>query len=268
MKLFFTAMFLAVGIHLLTFGSLVLLWLMHAAAATPPFLLLAYGDSSVEGMEVDVVTVDPGAECYACYASVATAGRGEPIPVAIMPAEQLAPPLLPLEPVVEAEALPLEAEQPASEEEKPVPVEELKPVPPTLPTDLRPPVLEPAVNVARLAASATATVGGAPLPRGTPSRGGTVGSRTGVRMVGLPRPVYPREAVLRGVEGRVVLFLRISAEGRVTEVKINESSGYKVLDDAALEFGKSLRFVPAREDQHSVSATALYPVRYQLTETR
>jgi len=253
MKHFLLAMFLAVGIHMLTFGSLVLFWLLHAGTSTPPFLMLAYGDSSVEGMDVDVVAIDPGAERYA---SVATVGRSEPAPVAVTPADQVAPPL---EPVPEAEALPVEAEKPASEDEKPVPVEEPRSVSPAP---------EPAVTVARLASSATATAGGAPLPRGTPSRGGTVGSRTGVRMVGLPRPVYPRDAVLRGIEGRVVLFLRISAEGSVTEVKVNESSGYQVLDAAALEFGKSLRFVPAREDQQAVSATALYPVRYQLTETR
>ncbi|MBL8796329.1 MAG: TonB family protein [Planctomycetia bacterium] len=257
MKLFLTALFLALSIHGLLFGALVLIGLSHVLSYSPPVVLLAYGDSSVEGFDVDAVSLEPGTERYGTRM---TPGGAEPATVATpTPAAEPLPAALEAAPNTEA----LPAETPV----------ETEPVPPPAVVAEAPPTqtaLAAAVVQAALIRpnSVTGPAGGAPLPQGTPSRGGTVGSRTGVRMVGLARPVYPREAVLRGLEGRVVLFLRISAEGTVTEVKLNESSGYPVLDEAALAFGRTLQFIPAREGSQAVSATALYPVRYQLTENR
>jgi protein TonB len=46
---------------------------------------------------------------------------------------------------------------------------------------------------------------------------------------------YPQEAKDYGWEGTVNLILRITAEGNLKDVKILQSSGFKLLDDTAIE---------------------------------
>jgi protein TonB len=107
-------------------------------------------------------------------------------------------------------------------------------------------------------------VGGARLGIGTPSAGGTVGSSSGVRMA-VARPlVYPRAARDAGIEGTVVIWLRISAEGEVLESKVQKSSGHQILDDEALRWAREQRFFPARSGDKPVEAEATKPVRFYL----
>ena len=46
---------------------------------------------------------------------------------------------------------------------------------------------------------------------------------------------YPRLARRRGMEGQPIIQFTIDKQGRVTQVKLDESSGYNLLDKAALE---------------------------------
>ncbi|WP_422899251.1 TonB family protein [Propionivibrio sp.] len=46
---------------------------------------------------------------------------------------------------------------------------------------------------------------------------------------------YPPEAVARGLEGEVRLILKLSADGSVDDVNIAASSGYPILDNAAIK---------------------------------
>lgn len=46
---------------------------------------------------------------------------------------------------------------------------------------------------------------------------------------------YPPEAVRRGLEGEVRLILKLSADGSVDDVNIAASSGYPILDNAAIK---------------------------------
>jgi len=57
-----------------------------------------------------------------------------------------------------------------------------------------------------------------------------------------PPPVYPPVAKRRGYEGTVLLSVKIRAGGTVSELKIKESSGYSILDRAAVEAVKKWRF--------------------------
>src|SRR5262249_24176298 len=93
-------------------------------------------------------------------------------------------------------------------------------------------------------------------------------SDQGARVLGPSGIAYPAEAKKQGLEGRVLLLLSITAEGELSNVKIQESSGRKVLDDAALAYAKSLKFVPARKDSKPVATTALYPMLFQLAEKK
>lgn len=81
---------------------------------------------------------------------------------------------------------------------------------------------------------------------------GSVGSK-GADVDQLPRgvatnqaPVYPREAQLAGHQGRVVLWIRIDATGRVARVHVHKSSGFESIDNAAMAAVREWEFEPAR----------------------
>lgn len=76
-------------------------------------------------------------------------------------------------------------------------------------------------------------------------------------------PVYPDEAVRRGIEGKLVLKLTISASGTVSRVEVAESSGYRMLDDAAIAAVREWKFVPAHRGGQPVLWTARQPVRFR-----
>lgn len=50
----------------------------------------------------------------------------------------------------------------------------------------------------------------------------------------IPRPAYPVMSVEKGEEGKAVLSILVAPGGRITEVKLIESSGYERLDKAAM----------------------------------
>jgi len=52
-------------------------------------------------------------------------------------------------------------------------------------------------------------------------------------LVYMQRPVYPKEAVLRGIEGEVELLMLISAMGRVSQVYVVNPNRYPLLEEAA-----------------------------------
>jgi len=70
---------------------------------------------------------------------------------------------------------------------------------------------------------------------------------------------YPQEAIAQGLEGEVLVLIIIDESGRVTAARIEEGSGHKILDDAALHAVRSLRSLPADAPRE-----ALLPVRFRL----
>jgi TonB family protein len=70
---------------------------------------------------------------------------------------------------------------------------------------------------------------------------------------------YPREAVRYELEGITTLRYQLAADGRVSEVRVARSSGWALLDDAAIRSIRSCRFTPA--DTARAQGAAL-PVRY------
>lgn len=79
-----------------------------------------------------------------------------------------------------------------------------------------------------------------------------------------PPPVYPQTAVDRRWEGTVLLRLAVTAEGRVGEVEIIESSGHRVLDGEAARAVRAWRFVPALRDGRPVASFVRLPIRFEL----
>jgi len=60
------------------------------------------------------------------------------------------------------------------------------------------------------------------------------GPTHGPGIVGGPLPGYPKDAQDRGLEGRVTLSVTVASDGSVTSVEVAESSGHRLLDEAAV----------------------------------
>ena len=108
-----------------------------------------------------------------------------------------------------------------------------------------------------------------PTPIPTPQTGGTGGvSRSGATdlpsYLQNPPPPYPEEARRAKQEGTALVWVGIGSDGNVTGVRIEKSSGYALLDQAAVETVGKWRFKPARMAGIAVSTEVMVPIRFQL----
>lgn len=115
---------------------------------------------------------------------------------------------------------------------------------------------------------------------GGPTGGGVVGASGGKSMAaggenpGLvpaqplyrenPEPEYPPLARRRQQEGTVVIKALVTREGTVGELALHQSSGHRLLDEAALKGVKGWRFEPGRRGAAAVAMPVLVPVRFGL----
>lgn len=70
---------------------------------------------------------------------------------------------------------------------------------------------------------------------------------------------YPAEAIAQGIEGEALVLLILDTGGQVGAARIEQSSGYRILDDAALRAVRALRSLPADAPRET-----LLPVRFKL----
>jgi TonB family protein len=81
-----------------------------------------------------------------------------------------------------------------------------------------------------------------------------------------PKPHYPYVARRRGYEGIVVLKVLVMEDGRVGEIRIEESSGFEILDEAAIKSVRKWVFSPAKRNGIPVSSWVKIPIRFELNE--
>lgn len=79
-----------------------------------------------------------------------------------------------------------------------------------------------------------------------------------------PAPVYPPVARRSGDQGTVMLKVLVSPEGAPLRIELDQSSGSKSLDGAALEAVKGWRFVPARRGTQNIEGWVRVPVVFKL----
>ena len=79
-----------------------------------------------------------------------------------------------------------------------------------------------------------------------------------------PPPAYPPIAKRRGEEGKVLLRVLVSADGRAVTVDLQQSSGSVPLDEAALSAVRQWRFVPAKMDGLAVESRVQVPIIFRL----
>ncbi|MDD4932471.1 MAG: energy transducer TonB [Methylacidiphilaceae bacterium] len=136
---------------------------------------------------------------------------------------------------------------PPPPEEMALPTPEVKPAPPT------PPVAKPRPMARKSSA--------APGPAGVPSKGVQMAVPDYLRN---PPPAYPASAKAAGHQGRVIVRVHVSADGRAESVDLLHSSGYGELDQAALGAVRHWRFRPARMGPIAVPINADVPVNFVL----
>jgi len=81
-----------------------------------------------------------------------------------------------------------------------------------------------------------------------------------------PEPSYPPAARRRHQEGLVLISVGVTAQGRAEKAEIKQSSGYLLLDEAALNDGRDWEFVPARIGTNALASEIEVPVRFKLTD--
>jgi len=79
-----------------------------------------------------------------------------------------------------------------------------------------------------------------------------------------PVPEYPLIGRKRGYQGTVTLEVLVNREGRVEDLRLSASSGYSVLDQAALTSVKTWLFDPGTRGGEKVDMWVKVPVRFQL----
>lgn len=185
--------------------------------------------------------------------------------------------------------LPAEKQAPAPEvvpviERKPIkqPVVQPKPIP-QQPVERPQPVVEkivePLADQPRFEASAAesappmetpvaaATPTVAPAPVAPPKQAVEEKEeppKFGVAYLNNPAPDYPRMSKRAGEQGKVLLKVLVSVEGRPSSVEVSKSSGFERLDSAALEAVKQWRFEPARKGSKAISAYVMVPLSFTL----
>jgi len=100
------------------------------------------------------------------------------------------------------------------------------------------------------------------LLRDSTSEAGSVQSK--VRPGNNPRPEYPRTAREAGWEGTVVLQVLVLPDGTAGNVTLHKTSGYSILDEAALLAVRSWQFVPAMDGNFPIRSMVRMPVRFDL----
>jgi protein TonB len=77
-------------------------------------------------------------------------------------------------------------------------------------------------------------------------------------------PAYPRRAVELGHEGEVIVEATLDEAGVPRSAHVHRSSGFPLLDAAAVEAVQVWRFVPAQHGGRNVPSRVRLPVRFRL----
>lgn len=163
------------------------------------------------------------------------------------------PPLKPVKKSVKPVVKPLK--------HSPPPVQPAKVMPVSSP---QPPVSAPAPATAATAAQAS---GGSASQSPAHKAGGGAGNSAPIARdarLNNPEPQYPYESRRRGEEGRVILNVRVTAEGTAASVEVDKSSGYRRLDMTARKTVSRWKFIPAKQNNVAIEASAKVTIIFKL----
>ncbi|HDZ8967017.1 TPA: energy transducer TonB [Aeromonas dhakensis] len=128
----------------------------------------------------------------------------------------------------------------------------------------QPPVTSPAPAAAATAAQASGeSASQSPAHKAGGGAGNSAPIARDARLNN-PEPQYPYESRRRGEEGRVILNVRVTAEGTAASVEVAKSSGYRRLDMTARKTVSRWTFIPARQNNVAVEASANVTIIFKL----
>lgn len=207
---------------------------LSAAQATP----------REEGVTVDL------AQAPAFPIQRRTAAEAAP-PVPPAPQEQEIPPV----PEPRPEPEPAPRPEPAS---RPEPIKKRPPQPPTPRGTVPAPGVPNPTPAAATQAAQTRSVPAPDAVRAAAASPEPLATRSN------PKPAYPELARKRGQEGLVRLLAHVDEQGKPTEISVAESSGFSLLDEAAVKAVRRWRFKPALRAGTPVRGTVLIPIEFVL----
>lgn len=80
-----------------------------------------------------------------------------------------------------------------------------------------------------------------------------------------PMPEYPPIARQEAMEGQVIVKVLVGSDGKVDEVEVLQSSGYKELDEAASSTAKEWEFTKPTKDGEPVRVWVSIPFNFSLS---
>jgi protein TonB len=132
-----------------------------------------------------------------------------------------------------------------------------------------PAVSAPLLAIPGEAPAAPLAAGSAPAPPVAPAPAAAppvIAARYDAAYLHNPRPAYPPISRRLGEEGRVLLRVRVGADGQPVAVDVEKSSNFERLDEAARRAVGSWRFVPARRGDEPVEGSVSVPLVFRLDE--
>jgi periplasmic protein TonB len=139
-------------------------------------------------------------------------------------------------------------------------LEEIKPfVPPPEFVDIQAPLAETTAIT-----QVTHTVTPAPVPVAAAPKPGTPPRQDPKHPLRIGDEWYPDASRRANEEGRCVVTVTVSADGRITNESLQSSSGFPRLDEACLKAVHGLRMLPATEDGKPVEKTVSLPIAWKL----
>lgn len=121
-----------------------------------------------------------------------------------------------------------------------------------------PPAASPAPRTAAAATTPNAATSH------TASQATVTAARFDAAYLNNPPPAYPALSRRMREQGRVLLRVFVTADGRPGRIELNESSGSSRLDAAAEAAVARWRFVPARHGDRDVDAWVIVPIVFKL----
>lgn len=184
-----------------------------------------------------------------------------PKPLTVQLADKVAPPQV---------VPPVPPEKPAApkpQKEKPVPVP-AKPVTPRPILAMKPEQVSTPSAITVPAPPAVVAPSAPPAPTPPPVTASAPATTTPARFnaayLNNPEPKYPAISRRMGEEGKVLLRVRVTADGRASTVDIEKSSNFERLDEAARQGVAHWRFVPAKRGDEAIEATVIVPIVFRL----
>ena len=83
-----------------------------------------------------------------------------------------------------------------------------------------------------------------------------------------PAPRYPLEARRNKWEGTALLNVSVDKDGHSSKVNVLQSSGYDILDNAAVKTVGEWKFRPAKMGNMAVESSVQVPIRFEIEKER